>query len=112
MKVLEFAFGGDRKNPHLPYNYSDNCVVYGGTHDNETLMGYFTGHNEWELGYAFDYLDTRDRARMVDNVFRAAYSSVACLAIFTVQAFFLMIRRPPRSTLFPYTTLFRSKLWK
>ena len=85
MKVLEFAFGGDRKNPHLPYNYSDNCVVYGGTHDNETLMGYFTGHNEWELGYAFDYLDTRDRARMVDNVFRAAYSSVACLAIFTVQ---------------------------
>lgn len=85
MKVLEFAFGGDRKNPHLPFNYKKNCVVYGGTHDNETLMGYFTDHNEWELGYAFDYLDTRDRARMVDNVFRTAYGSVADLVIFAVQ---------------------------
>lgn len=85
MKVIEFAFGGDRKNPHLPYNYKKNCVVYGGTHDNETLMGYFTDHNEWELGYAFDYLDTRDRGRMVDNVFRLAYGSVADLAIFAVQ---------------------------
>lgn len=37
------------------------------------------------LAMLFDYLDTRDRAMMVDNVFRAAYSSVACLAIFTVQ---------------------------
>ena len=85
MKVLEFAFGGDRKNPHLPYNYKKNCVVYGGTHDNETLMGYFSDHGEWELGYAYDYLDTRDKERMVDNVFRAAYSSVADLAIFSVQ---------------------------
>lgn len=85
MKVLEFAFGGDRKNPHLPFNYKKNCVVYGGTHDNETLMGYFTDHNEWELGYAFDYLDTKDRTRMVNNVFRAAYGSVADLVIFTVQ---------------------------
>lgn len=85
MKVLEFAFGGDRKNPHLPYNYKRNCVVYGGTHDNETLLGYFSDHNEWELGYAFDYLDTRDRERMVDAVFRAAYGSVADLVIFSVQ---------------------------
>ena len=85
MKVLEFAFGGDRNNPHLPFNYSSNCVVYGGTHDNETLMGYFTEHNEWELGYAFDYLDTRDREKMVDSVFRAAYGSVAVLAVFSVQ---------------------------
>lgn len=85
MKVLEFAFGGDRKNPHLPFNYKKNCVVYGGTHDNETLMGYFKDRNEWELGYAFDYLDTRDRTRMVDNVFRAAYGSVADLVIFAVQ---------------------------
>lgn len=85
MKVLEFAFGGDRGNPHLPYHYSRNCVVYGGTHDNETLLGYFQEHSEWELGYAFDYLDTRDRERMVDAVFRAAYGSVAGLVVFSVQ---------------------------
>lgn len=85
MKVLEFAFGGDRKNPHLPFNYKTNCVVYGGTHDNETLMGYFQDHGEWELGYAFDYLDTRDRGAMVDKVFRAGYGSVASLCVFATQ---------------------------
>lgn len=86
MKVIEFAFGGDRKNEHLPYNYkTSNLVVYGGTHDNETLMGYFNARNDWELGYAYDYLDTRDKWRMVDQVFRLAYGSVANLVIFQVQ---------------------------
>ena len=85
MKVLEFAFGGDRKNPHLPYNYTQNLVCYGGTHDNETLLGFFEGRGDWELGYAYDYLDTRDKGRMVDQVFRAAYSSVAVLTVFAVQ---------------------------
>ena len=85
MKVLEFAFGGDRKNPHLPYNYTQNLVCYGGTHDNETLIGFFEDRGDWELGYAYDYLDTRDKGRMVDQVFRAAYSSVAVLTVFAVQ---------------------------
>jgi 4-alpha-glucanotransferase len=85
MKVLEFAFGGDRKNPHLPYNYTQNLVCYGGTHDNETLLGFFEDRGDWELGYAYDYLDTRDKGRMVDQVFRAAYSSVAVLTVFAVQ---------------------------
>ena len=85
MKVLEFAFGGDRKNPHLPYNYTQNLVCYGGTHDNETLLGFFENRGDWELGYAYDYLDTRDKGRMVDQVFRAAYSSVAFLTVFAVQ---------------------------
>lgn len=85
MKVLEFAFGGDRKNLHLPYNYTQNLVCYGGTHDNETLLGFFEDRGDWELGYAYDYLDTRDKGRMVDQVFRAAYSSVAVLTVFAVQ---------------------------
>lgn len=85
MKVLEFAFGGDRKNSHLPYNYTQNLVCYGGTHDNETLLGFFEDRGDWELGYAYDYLDTRDKGRMVDQVFRAAYSSVAVLTVFAVQ---------------------------
>ena len=85
MKVLEFAFCGDRKNPHLPYNYTQNLVCYGGTHDNETLLGFFEDRGDWELGYAYDYLDTRDKGRMVDQVFRAAYSSVAVLTVFAVQ---------------------------
>lgn len=86
MKVLEFAFGGDRKNVHLPHNYTTtNCVVYGGTHDNETLMGYFNERNDWELGYAYDYLDTRDKRKMVDQIFRLAYGSIADVVIFQTQ---------------------------
>lgn len=85
MKVLEFAFGGDRANPHLPYNYESNVICYGGTHDNETLFGFFNDRNDYELGYAIDYLDTKDRKRMVDQAFRAAYSSVARVTIFAVQ---------------------------
>lgn len=86
MKVIEFAFSGDRKNTHLPFNYNTpNCIVYGGTHDNETLMGYFNSRGDWELGYAYDYLDTRDKRKMVDNVFRIAYGSIADVVIFQTQ---------------------------
>lgn len=86
MKVLEFAFGGDRKNPHLPQNYkTSNCIVYGGTHDNETLLGYFKDHNDWELDYAYQYLGTKDKLEMVERVFRLAYASQAVVVIFQVQ---------------------------
>ena len=40
-KVLQFAFDGHADNPYLPHNYIPNCVVYTGTHDNNTLRGWF-----------------------------------------------------------------------
>jgi 4-alpha-glucanotransferase len=45
MKVLQFAFGGDEcgDDPFLPHNYIQNCVVYSGTHDNNTTMGWWQG---------------------------------------------------------------------
>lgn len=86
MKVLEFAFDGNRKNPHLPQNYTtNNCVVYGGTHDNETLFGYFSERNDWELAYAYQYLGTMDKMEMVERIFRMAYASSAKVVIFQVQ---------------------------
>jgi len=60
-------------------------VVYGGTHDNETLQGFFNERNDQELEYAYDYLGTRDKNLIVDQVFRSAYGSVANLVIFQVQ---------------------------
>ncbi|SEW36739.1 4-alpha-glucanotransferase [[Clostridium] fimetarium] len=85
MEVLEFAFDGNSDNPHIPYNYEKNSVVYGGTHDNETLQGFFNERNDQELEYAYDYLGTRDKNLIVDHVFRAAYGSVANVVIFQVQ---------------------------
>lgn len=87
MKVLEFAFDGNRKNDHLPYYWTQNTVAYGGTHDNDTLMGYFTGLQYWELGYVREYMECRDGSieDLVDKIFRTAYASVADLVIFQMQ---------------------------
>lgn len=44
MRVFQFAFMGDSSTPHRPHNYTNNCIAYTGTHDNNTLLGYL-----WEL---------------------------------------------------------------
>ena len=87
MKIIEFAFSGDRFNEHLPHCYEPNTVVYGGTHDNETLIGYFKAEKRqwWELQYIADYLGAAHQSEVPDRVFRAAYSSVASVAIFQMQ---------------------------
>ena len=87
MKVLEFAFDGDRKNDHLPYNWIPNVVAYGGTHDNDTLVGYFSGMQHWKLGYIREYMECRNGSieDLVDKVFKTAYESVANLVIFQMQ---------------------------
>ena len=54
MRVLEFGFAEGTDNPHLPHNYEKNTVVYTGTHDNNTLLGYV-----WEL-------DGATRRRLLD----------------------------------------------
>ncbi|MFR3285434.1 MAG: 4-alpha-glucanotransferase [Clostridium fessum] len=87
MKIIEFAFSGDRFNEHLPHCYDPNSVVYGGTHDNETLAGYFKPENV--SGGNFSTLPItsvqRHQSEVVDRVFRAAYGSVASVAIFQMQ---------------------------
>lgn len=89
MKVLEFAFDGDRKNDHLPYNWIPNVVAYGGTHDNDTLVGYFSGMQHWELGYIREYMECRNGSieDLVDKVFKTAYESVANLVIFQMRTY-------------------------
>lgn len=87
MKIMEFGFSGDRFNEHLPHMYEPNMVVYGGTHDNETLVGYFNeSHREWwELQYVADYLEAKHKEEVVYRVFRALYASCASVAMFQVQ---------------------------
>jgi 4-alpha-glucanotransferase len=41
MRVLQFAFSGDRDNPHLPECYPANAIAYTGTHDNDTSLGWY-----------------------------------------------------------------------
>lgn len=84
MRILQFAFGDDARNPFLPHNYVHNCVAYTGTHDNDTSIGWYQTANEKERDYARKYLSTNgmDIAwRMVDCVF----SSVAVFALAPLQ---------------------------
>ena len=62
MKVLEFAFDSrdsGSANDYLPHNYIENCVAYTGTHDNETLVGWFNTISKEEQTLARDYLCDR-----------------------------------------------------
>ena len=48
MKILSFAFNGDKGNLYLPEKYQENCICYTGTHDNDTLLGLITKMNDWD----------------------------------------------------------------
>ena len=86
MKILLFAFDGNTANEHLPHNYADgNLVVYAGTHDNETVVGYFRDKTEYELAYLYEYLNIKRKADIPDAVIRAAYASVADIVIMQMQ---------------------------
>ncbi len=85
MKIIEFAFDGSPDNDHLPHNYQPNSLVYGGTHDNETVAGYFMAKSKKELKYAMEYLRVSSKDEIPDAVLRTAYASVAAIAIFQVQ---------------------------
>ena len=86
-KVLQFAFDGDRGNPHLPENYSTNTVVYTGTHDNNTTRGWFEALPEAERRRVWSYLNrvNGDSNEVSGELLRLGWSSVAGLSIAPLQ---------------------------
>lgn len=86
MKVLLFAFDQDPLNPYLPHNYENsNVVVYGTTHDSDTLMGYFKDKNDYQLAFLYEYLGIHKKEEIPDAIIRLAYSSVANVVILQMQ---------------------------
>jgi 4-alpha-glucanotransferase len=87
MKILEFAFDSREKSDYSPYNYDRNCVVYTGTHDNETIVGWYRNLNAEDKQLAIDYLDIDDKndSDVHWKLIRLALSSVADLAIIPIQ---------------------------
>ena len=84
MKVLQFAFCDDATNPYLPHNHEWNCVVYTGTHDNDTTEGWFASLEERQRARVVRYLG--DAPELLSRkVMRAALSSVARTAIVPFQ---------------------------
>ncbi|MCR5609631.1 MAG: 4-alpha-glucanotransferase [Lachnospiraceae bacterium] len=86
MKILSFAFNSGPSNEYLPHNYENvNQIVYGGTHDNETLIGFFKDQTEEEIKYAFEYMNVDNIWDLADAIIRTAYASPSTAAIFQVQ---------------------------
>ncbi|NET02974.1 MAG: 4-alpha-glucanotransferase [Sphaerospermopsis sp. SIO1G1] len=85
MKVLHFAFGSDPGNPFLPFNYPRNAVVYTGTHDNDTTVGWFNTANDYEKQNLISYLGSISPDGINWDLMRLALSSVANQAIIPLQ---------------------------
>ena len=84
MAVLQFAFGGDADNLYLPHNQRANSVVYPGTHDNDTTLGWYATADEKTRDHVRRYLRVSGREVGWDFA-RVAYGCVANLAILPLQ---------------------------
>lgn len=85
MKVLQFAFDSREESDYLPHNYGRHCVVYVGTHDNDTALGWLDGVGAEDRAFAVDYLKLTQAEGYAWGLMRGAWSSVADLAVVTAQ---------------------------
>ncbi len=95
MRVFEFADfiissnnfkpGDFKDDPYLPENYIENCVAYPGTHDNNTLIGWFKSLNEQKRQIVFDYLEINDISKLNEAVIFKLAKSKADRVIFLLQ---------------------------
>ncbi|MFN3938987.1 MAG: 4-alpha-glucanotransferase, partial [Chitinophagales bacterium] len=86
MKILQFAFDSAEENDFLPHNYTHNCIVYTGTHDNETVKGWFANAKPEDKHFALEYVHGTVKTIHWDMI-RTAWSSVADTAIAPMQDF-------------------------
>ncbi len=90
MKILQFAFGFDDEgefdttNAYLPHNVGENSVMYTGTHDNNTTLGWYRSLGEKDKDYVRRYLETGDDD-IVYKMIKAVLSSCARYAIIPAQ---------------------------
>ncbi|KFI23493.1 4-alpha-glucanotransferase [Nitrosococcus oceani] len=84
MKVLQFAFEGGPDNPYLPENHLENCVVYTGTHDNDTILGWFNSLSEDKRHHVYECLGFPAEP-MPWALIECAFQSVAKHAVVPMQ---------------------------
>jgi 4-alpha-glucanotransferase len=83
MKILQFGFSGP-DNPFLPHHFLENCVVYTGSHDNDTALGWYASAPEHEKEFYRRYFG-RSGEDFAGELIRAAWSSVAVMALAPLQ---------------------------
>ena len=89
MRVLQFAFGSESINLHLPHQHRENMVVYTGTHDNPTTRHWWESTSESVRDHVRRYFST-DGSDVVWDLIRAAMQSPAHTAIIPLQDFLVL----------------------
>lgn len=84
MRILQYGFGGDARNRDLPHNYPNDCVAYTGTHDNDTVGGWYRTAPRNVKAHARKYLSASGRG-ICDSMLRGIWSSVADTVIAPAQ---------------------------
>jgi 4-alpha-glucanotransferase len=87
MKILQLAFDTREDSDYLPHNYNVNCVVYTGTHDNDTIMGWLKNADARDVKKAKQYLNLTEEEGYNWGFIRGAWSSVGKLSIAPMQDF-------------------------
>ncbi|OVA17051.1 Glycoside hydrolase [Macleaya cordata] len=85
MAVLQFGFGGGSDNPHLPHNHECDQVAYTGTHDNDTVRGWWENLKQEEKSCVLEYLSLTEEGDIWWTLIRVVLSSVARTAIIPMQ---------------------------
>jgi 4-alpha-glucanotransferase len=85
MKVIQFAFDSREGSNYLPHTYTQHCVVYTGTHDNDTVMGWMKTAPKASVKFAKEYLNLTKEEGYNWGMMRAAWASVADMAIVPMQ---------------------------
>ena len=87
MKLIQFAFDSREQSNYLPHTYEKNTIVYTGTHDNDTLVGWYDSISEEDREYALEYMN--NRSTLKDKIYldfvRMAMASVSDTAIIPLQ---------------------------
>lgn len=85
MKILQFAFEAGQDSQYLPCHYNRNCVVYTGTHDNDTTLGWVKQSPAKDIRFAMEYLQVEKKKDLPWALIRAAIASSANTAIIPMQ---------------------------
>ena len=85
MKILQFAFDSREESDYLPHNYTNNSVVYTGTHDNDTVNGWIPAMNRKDLAFAKKYAGVRSTKDLCPALIKMALASVSDTAIIPLQ---------------------------
>lgn len=85
MKIAQFGFFGNPNSRDLPTNYEYNTVAYSGTHDNDTLLGFFNSASQTVVDFAKSFLGVDSNLKLCEATIRTLFESVADTVIIQMQ---------------------------